>query len=282
MNLRNNYYFVFRKSYHIKMETKPIKKTIGVPDCLECDHMNIKTERGLQNFLRTIYAYSGLTACYSISLAQLMFSIAIQYVNLFIFGGFVGSVLFGELLNRQKGKLVKTRDGYEMRHSFLKLLTYLAAAASFSCMLSPFVGLVNIKDPSILPMACFLTFMLSGMSVLSSRVLSWMGIRLKIYHNGLILGLYGLLLISFFAMVSGNPELNSVAYNMNTYIGLAVFVGLHITSTSLAIDAYNDANLDHLVISYGFFTGIMNIFIRVVSILSGGSGNPRRRKRRNH
>ena len=267
------------------METKPIlkKSTTNVPDCLECDHINIKTEHGLQNFIRTIYVYSGLTACYSITLAQMMFSIAIQHINLFMIVGFIGSILFGELLKRQKGKLVKTRNGYKMRHPPLKFLTYMAAATSFSCMLSPFVGLIHMKDPSILPTASFLAFMLSGMSVLSSHVLSWMGVQIKIYHNGLILGLYGLLLISFFAIISGNPELNSVAYNMNTYIGLVIFIGLHMTSTSMAIDAYNNANLDYLVISYGFFTGIMNIFIRVVSILSGGGGSGNsRRKRRNH
>ena len=136
------------------------------------DHHKIKTNNGLQNFIRTIYIFSGLAACYAITLAQFIFPIAIQHVYLFIFGGCIGSMIFGELLKRQKSKIYKTNQGYTMKHTPTKLLTFLVAITSFACMISPFVGFVYMKDPSILPMATFFTFMLSGSSVMVSRILS--------------------------------------------------------------------------------------------------------------
>ena len=226
-------------------------------------------EKGMYDFIRKTYLYTGGAVAGSITLAQIISPMAVHNPWLFMLGGFGTAIGCGIGLGMQKGTVISTKYGHEMKNSNGRVLTYIGAVGGFSAMVAPFIGTINQIDPSILPMASLTTLGVFGAASAAAYALP--KYSLTPYYGPLIGGVFGLVGISLAGLGAnwlGYPEFAAMAHNINTYAGLGIFTCLVAADTHVAMREYKNGNPDHLETSYMFYGDFMNILIRIMDIMA--------------
>jgi FtsH-binding integral membrane protein len=143
-----------------------------------------------------------------------------------------------------------------------RLMILLAFAFFQGCVMAPLITLVAHIDPAIVTtaflgttciFACF-----SGMSLLAER-------RSYFYLAGLLSS--GLSLLFFMSLF--NIFFRSAAiYNVELYLGLMIFCGFVVFDTQLIVEKRFMGDKDFVAHSLELFLDFINIFVRLLIILS--------------
>jgi len=133
----------------------------------------------------------------------------------------------------------------------------------------PLFAMINIVNPTILPVSAALATLVMGGTTLYSlraplgKFSSW-----KAGLSGALLGLVGMNLISIASFMIMGPNLFTMAaMKIDTYAGLALFSAYQIYDTQQAVQDFQNGHYDHLEHVTQMFLNFVNIFQRIAQIL---------------
>ncbi|XWV25717.1 putative transmembrane protein [Tupanvirus soda lake] len=262
---------------NIRSEQKCIKEINSSSENDESTLSTVQKNDGLGYFLKNVYLSSGVGFSGAL-LSSLMFAPIMTSFETVV-GGFVigiigsfGSIYMFEKRNPQyKNKTIELFDrkfttmvpSYEPK-------TYASVAtlsASMGLVMSP---VVMIAGPVLVAQAAGISLaVMAGSTAYAMYAKSGSLMPYKSVAYGALTGLVGISLGSIAsALLFGNGNLFYLLHSIDLYGGLALFTALNAIDTHNAIDMYKKKQPDYLGCSVSMMMNALNIFIRILEILS--------------
>ncbi|XWV24488.1 hypothetical protein QJ856_gp0046 [Tupanvirus deep ocean] len=243
----------------------------------ETTFLTVQKNDGLGYFLKNVYLSTGVgfsgALLSSLMFVPLMTSYETAMGSLIVgMMGSFGSVYFFE--KRNPKYVNKTIDLFDRKFTTVvasyEKSTYISTAVlcgSMGLMMSP---LVMMAGPVIVAQAAGISLaVMAGSTVYAMYAKPGSLMPYKSVAYGALTGLVGISLGSIIsALLFGHGNLFYLLHSVDLYGGLALFTTLNAIDTHNAIDMYNKKQPDFLGCSVSMVLNALNIFIRVLEILS--------------
>lgn len=232
-------------------------------------------ERGLKEFMSRIYTRMGLGITASIGTGLLTMPLAAEY-PLQVFGA--GAVLgLGSVFGITKIQpiLKQEKDMLRTENTPLREACYWGMAGGMGLVMAPMIGITQALDPSILPTAMALSGGIFGTcAYVSTRVKDATMMAWKVPLSVGLASLIGTQVIGLASMFFLGPNMfSSLLHNVDIYGGIALFTAMSIYDSHAARKHYRDGNADHLGCATTFYLDFINLFIRIMEVLSRSKKN---------
>lgn len=226
---------------------------------------------GLSRFLSRVYLCSGLGVAGTLASAYFLMPVTRVQPGLALSVGFMGSLLSlsGIAFNKPKYKAIQ--GNYEVvyyaKDSPIRQLSFLGLTASMGLTLSPYLALVLKRNPNALISSLLMSTWVFGGCALASR-----GLNMKSWHAPLTVGLSSMCSIgivsSLLLMLHGPNPFTTTLHTIDTYAGIALFMGFLLYDGYIAHKMYRQHQPDHLGCATSLYLDFMNIFVRFIDITS--------------
>lgn len=257
------------------------KSTTSVPLCsfstsskpTNTVKQTIANDRGLQNFLKRVYATAGLGIGSTLAGASLLTVLLPAGLIMgsalpLIGGGFLIGMAGAVGVDCAKYEI--NDNGTASKNSLGRKVSFGALIVGMTTMTLPCVPIIHEIDPLIWPTATILSFATMGVATAwahsrpAGALLSWggplTGGLLLLIGNGFVaIG------AQYFFPASGVAE---ILHSADVYGGIALFTALTAYQTHVSVAMYQKGDPDHLGCAASVYLDFLNLLIRIAHALA--------------
>jgi FtsH-binding integral membrane protein len=254
------------------------------------EHMDHALKKGLSDFLRQTYTFTGAGIAGSLGIATILSNLSNVESAMFplFIGGFACAIGGGIGISTSKYTIHEKRFVNHSKNDHLnnglipsycystnsrsRLLSFGALSVGMGMTLAPLVAIVPAY---VLPASFVIT---SSIFAGSSAYAYWrpQGSILKYQAPlfGGLIGLVGMQIIGLGALAIAGPNiLTEMIHSADVYGGIVLFTALTAVETQVAVKMYESKNPDHLGCATNLYLDFMNILIRITEAMAKAKAN---------
>jgi FtsH-binding integral membrane protein len=159
---------------------------------------------------------------------------------------------------------------YKTQNPLHRILMYSLGIATLGISTSPLFSFILATNPSIITASLGLTMgIFGGASLMAYRLPANKVLGYGRILMGSLIGLIGIQILGVASMAIVGPNaLSMLLFNVQNYLGVALFTALIGYDTHVAMAEYRSGIADHLRLSVQLVLDFWNLMVRIMSIMS--------------